>query len=336
MQKTTHSLVEWFFLSYIIFRMNVQKILSNKILLNGLEKISERGVSFSAGISLAMSLGVRPFAISLTPDTEKENKHYAMANSISSGLMKFAIIESAAIPVENAIKRIDKNPEKFLNSNTIKNLPPKAYKLITQVLKLSTGFLTAIPKSMLTVALIPIVMDKVFKFVPAKSKDDKNLSTDSSKNVSFTGLSSKLGKIIDSKKVQNFAIKYQNHDKDIAKHITAATDILLTSTSVYRTNKSEGIDKNRKKALIYNNIISTAITILGGYSADNAIKNKTKCFIDKFAAANAGNTKLPKYIEGINILRPALVFAAIYYGILPIFSTYIAEKIDKHLNNKPN
>ena len=313
--------------------MNVQKVLSNKILLKGLEAVSERAISFSAGVSLAMSLGFRPLAISVTPDTEKENKNYAMANSISSGLMKFAIIESVAIPIENAIKKIDKDPKNFLKNKTIKDLPIKAYKLITQTIKLSAGLITAVPKSILTVALIPLIMDKVFKFRPQNNKNEASLYR-SSKKLSFTGLSNNLGKIIDNKRVQNWAIKYQNNDKDIAKHMTAATDIILTSTSVYRTNNSNKIDQKRKRALIYNNIISTAITLIGGYGADRIIKNKTSKFIEKFSVANSGNPKLPKYIEGLNILRPAIIFASIYYGILPIFSTYMAEKIEKFINKK--
>ena len=152
--------------------MQVQRILNNRFVLKGLEKISEHGTSFLAGASLLMSTTLRPAAISLTPDTEKENKQYAMANSISSGLMKFAIIESVALPVESAIKRIDKNPSKYLKNKTIKNISPKAYKLITQTIKLTTGLVTAIPKSMLTVALIPILMDKIFW---KKSSNTKNL-----------------------------------------------------------------------------------------------------------------------------------------------------------------
>ena len=90
--------------------------------------------------------------------------------------------------------------------------------------------------------------------------------------------------------------------------------------------------------MIYNNIISTAITILGGYAFDSMIKNKTNKFIKRFKELNINDPKVNKYIEGINIIRPALIFAGIYYGILPIFSTYMAEKIDKYLikNQKQN
>ena len=316
-------------------------ILNNKLLLKSLEKISEHGTSFSAGVSLAMALSVRPLAILATPDVEKENKQYACANSIASGLIKFGIVEAVALPIENAVKKIDKNPQRYLKTSTIENLKntasglteAKSYKFATQLIKLGTGLVTAIPKSMLTLSLIPILMDKLYHLKVNKKRSDE-LTTD--KNLTFTGNITKkipksLAKILNNTKFQNFVKKYESKDKDIAKHITAATDILLTSSFAYQTNKSSKIKENRKKALIYNNVISTAITLGLGYAIDKAIKNKTEKFIEKFSAINKGNPKLGKYIEGIHIVRPALIFAGIYYGILPIFSTFIAEKIDKHL-----
>lgn len=315
------------------------KLLTNKRILKCLEKISEHSTSFSAGTSLLLSLTLRPISIFSTPDTEKENKQYAAANSICSGLIKFGMVEAVALPIEYAVKKIDKNPEKFLNPETLKKHPinSKSYKLMTQILKLSTGFITAIPKSMLTLALIPIIMDNLF-FKHKNSKEEK-LPDIKQQNINFTGrisdkIAKNLGKIINNKQFQNFAKKHENKDKDIAKHITAGTDILLTTSFAYQTNKSKKIKENRKKALIYNNIIGTAITLLGGYGIDNLAKNKTNKFIEKFKKLNAGNTKLPKYIEGINILRPAIIFAGIYYGILPIISTYTAEKVDKFIEKR--
>lgn len=320
---------------------NFTGLLNNKILLKGLEKVSEHGTSFAAGTSLAMSLTVRPFAIHSTPDVEKENKQYAIANSIGSGIIKFGIVEAVALPIENAAKNIDKNPEKYLKSQTIKNLQEtsqklvvsKSYKLSTQIIKLSTGFITAIPKSMLTIALIPVIMDKLFNI---RKNDKKQKFEKQNKDIHFTGsinenISKGIGKLIDNIKFQNFVKKHKQEDKNIAKHITAATDILLTTSFAYQTNKSDKIKENRKKALIYNNVISTAITLIGGYGIDNIIKNKTGRFIEKFSKINKGDPKLHKYIEGINIVRPAIIFAGIYYGILPIFSTYMAEKIDKYI-----
>lgn len=334
--------------------MNIQKIISgnfstnllkNKTLLKGLEKISEHGTSFSAGTSLLLSLTVRPTAIFSTPNVEKENKQYAVANSICSGLIKFLMVEAIALPIENAVKNIDKNPRKFLKRETIKTLKngekefnsSRSYKLLTQMMKLGTGFFMAIPKSILTIALIPILMDKLF-FKNSKNKTEI-LSPQKNEKINFTGnltqkISKHLGKIIDNKIIQNFALKNQSKDKDIAKHISAGTDILLTSTFAYQTTKSKKIKENRKKALIYNNIISTAVTLLGGYGIDNIIKKKTGKFIERFKQINALDPKLHKYIEGINILRPAIIFAGIYYGILPMFSTFTAEKVDKFIKKQ--
>jgi hypothetical protein len=205
---------------------------------------------------------------------------------------------------------------------------------MTQIIKLGAGVVTAIPKSMITIALIPILMDKLFPKRKKEQELNKKIVQVDKTPLNFTGnitnkISKNLGKMIDNQKFQNFAMKNKNQSEDIAKHITAGTDILLTTTSVIQTNNSKGIKEERKKALIYNNIISTAVTLLGGYQIDKLVKKKTGKFIEKFKKINANDPKLNKYIEGINILRPALIFAGIYYGILPIISTYSSEKIDK-------
>ncbi len=320
------------------------RIFTNKTLLKGLERVSEHGISFSATTALVMSTVVRPYAIHKTPDVEKENKQYAMSNSIASGLIKFGIVESVALPIECMVKKIDENPGKYLKDSTIKNLQnsgeelakSRSYKLITQAMKLGTGVVTAIPKTVLTLALIPVIMDKMFtKKEKTVKKEGKLLpQTVQGKKVGFTGLTNGIAKFIDNPRIQKWAIKYQEKDKDIAKHVTAGTDILLTSSFAYLTNKSDKIKENRKKALIYNNFISTGITLGLGYGIDNLIKKKTDKFIDKFKQMNLSDPKVLKYVEGINIIRPALIFAGIYYGILPMFSTFMAEKIDKYIQNK--
>lgn len=320
-------------------------LMTNKFVLNGLEKISNHGGTFTAGLCTIMPLTVRPLAIMATPNVEKENKLYACANSICSGLAKFGIMASIALPVEFAVKKIDENPQKFLNQKTIEKLSldnkniinSKNYKIATQTIKLGTGFLTAIPKSMLTIALIPLIMSKMFnhKFSQNALQDSqsKDASRPSFKGTISEKIANSIGKILDkiinNKTFENFVTKNKNAEKDIAKHISASTDVLLSGTFAYQTINSKKIKENRKKALIYNNIISTAITLIGGYSIDNLVKNKTSNFVEKFAQANKNDPKLQKYIQGLNIIRPALIFAGIYYIILPIFSTYLAEKIDK-------
>lgn len=330
-----------------------EKILTNKKVLNTLAKVSEHGTTFSAGTALAMSTIVRPLAINTTPNVEKENKQYAMANSIGSGIIKFGLIEAIALPIEYAVKKIDKTPEKYLKQDTIKTLTKpaqsiseaKPYRLLTQIIKLSTGFFTAIPKSMLTIALIPIIMDKIFTKKVSKEENKPDISNIYNKiknrNVHFTGritdsLPKAIGKLLDNQPIQNFANKFQNKDNDIAKHITASTDLLLTGSFAYQTNRSKKIEENRKKVLIYNNWIATGITIAGGYLLDNVVKKGSSGLIEKFKRLNHNDPRLGKYIEGLNIIRPAVIFAGIYYGILPIVSTYLSERVDKFVQKQQN
>lgn len=325
-------------------------LMTNRFVLKSLEKVSEHGATFSAGLCTIMPLTVRPIAIMATPNVEKENKLYACANSICSGLAKFGIIAAISLPIEYAVKRIDKNPQKFLNANVIKNwssqngdiINSKAYKVASQMIKLSSSFLTAIPKSMITIALIPLIMGKLFNHKFSKNAlnpEDENKST----KPTFTGgigenLSKGIGKLLNkmlsNQTFKTFITKNQNAEKDIAKHISASTDVLLSGTFAYQTHNSKKIKEDRKKTLIYNNVISTAITLLGGYSIDKLIKDKTDKFVQEFSNLHKNNPKLSKYVQGIHIVRPALIFAGIYYIILPMISTYLAEKIDKITTNK--
>lgn len=333
---------------------NFKGLMTNKALLKGLEFVSEHGTSFIAGTSLLMASVVRPLVISKTPDVDKENKKYLMANSIVSGLSKFAMVEAIAIPIENAVKKIDKNPEKFINSNTIQTLKGTAknltesgnYKFATQVLKLSAGFISAIPKSMLTIALIPVVMDKFFgkkqktqNNIEPKQEVSKIFEPIHSQKPAFKGYLSDIaakgiGKIIDNNTFQNFVKNNSKNADNIARNMAIATDVLLTASFINRTNKSKKIKEEKKKPLIYNSIISTGASILGGYTIDKAVKKGSKKLIENFSQIHKNNPKLPKYIEGINIVRPTLIFAGIYYGILPLISTYLADKTDKFISKK--
>lgn len=321
-------------------------ILNNKTFLNGLETISEHSASFTAATSCVMASGVRPLAIYAIPNVKKENKEYAIANSISSGVAKFAMFEIVAFPIENAIKKTERNPKKFLKPQTYKNFlnntdtldKSRNFKFITQLIKQSIGFFTAIPKSIITAAFIPILMDKIFSFNIQQQHKEKQSQPFSS---SFKGgmtdnIANGIGKILDLKFIQNIAKKFSSKDADITRNMSVSTDILLTSSFTHQTLKSEKIDENCKKPLILNNVYGTIASILFGCTIDSAVKKNTKHFIDKFKKANNNNPKIHKYIEGINIVRPTLIFAFIYYGIIPMFTTYLADKTDKKLHFSKN
>ena len=313
-----------------------------KPVLGTLEKISDHGASFVLAASFVGASVIRPLAISLTPKTDTENKKYASAQSLSSALMKLLVAEVVALPVENAIKKIDENPQKYMNKKTVENFfnDKKSYKFLTQTIKQAANLLSAVPKSCLTVTLIPFVMDKVFlrSKKPEKKQDFNPLVFKNSKEfkafdkISFTGkleniLPEGISKIINNESVQNFSRKNSKNANNIARNFTILSDITLMSMGIFQTKKSKKIKEERKKPLIYNNLFSTLASIFAGFGLDNIVQKTTRNAVENFKTLHKNNPKLDKYIEGINIARPTIIFALIYYGILPVITTYLADKM---------
>ena len=149
---------------------NANKIMKSNIFKKGLEFAADNGALFGAGIALATTVLLRPLAIFATPGVKKENKEYASAKSIASGVIGFGLMTLISTPIAQAVKKINKNPEKYLKQETIKNLSEqgkefvasKKYKLAANVFKLGADFVSAIPKALLTCALIPPIMMWLF------------------------------------------------------------------------------------------------------------------------------------------------------------------------------
>ena len=307
-----------------IQKTNFKGALNNKLVLGALEKISDNSATFTALTAVGASLLLRPLAISLTPKVQKENKEHSKANSVASGLIKLLTTCALSIPIERAIKNIENNPKSFLNQSALEFSKDKnAFNFASQVLKLSSNILTAIPKSALTITLIPLLIDKFFK--PKEENNKKEQIPFKGKlQDSFTKL---VSKYFNNDSIQKFSKKNKVNSTNIARNMTAITDVLLTGSFVLNTKNNKKIDKERKNNLIYNHLIATGLSILGGFSIDIIIQKQGRGLIEKFALANKDNPKLTKYIQGINVLRPTIIFAFIYYGILPIISNYFAQKI---------
>lgn len=325
-------------------------IYNNKLLLKSLKFAADNGTLFSATASLVLSTAARPAVIMSTPKTDKENKKLACAKSISSSLVGYLIMLCASIPVASAVKKIDKNPSGYLKKKTIDTLKngekalteSKRYSFATQLFKLGLGLLIAMPKSALTCAFIPHVMNIFF---PKKIQAPKNTKeTQSHTNViSFKRLYDKaadtmakgMGKIIDTSPVKTAAKKFC--ESNFAQHIMSLTDVILTLSFVQQTAKSQKIEESRKKPLIYNSLISTALCLTGGYAVNSATNKPTERFIKKFSEANKDLPELNKYIEGIKIAKPVLILGGIYYIFIPLISTFLADKADNNrFSNKVN
>ena len=308
-----------------------QGLYTNKTFKKGLEFAAENGALFSAATIFGCSVGVRPLSIWMTPHVDKENKKVLCAKSIASSLAGYLMMFGISKPVANSIKKIDKNPEKYLSSKTIQNLKEKnetlqyskTYTFATQMFKLGLGVATAVPKALLTVAGLPVIMKKAF---PHKQETNRQ-------NINFKGkkdgLAKNIAKVINQDGMRNFSKKYK--DSNFPMHIVALTDVLTTATFIHETNRSKKIEEKRKKTLAYNAAISTGLSILSGYIIDKLLDKPTEKFIQNFRKANKGLPNVEKQVEGIRIAKPILIMAGIYYTLIPFMSAFLSEKAEHKL-----
>lgn len=339
------------------------KICKSKCVKNGLELAANNGFLFNAGTQLALATTLRPISIALTPKTEKENKKLACAKSFGSAFTNFMLVLGVSTPIAKNVKKIDLAPEKYLSPKVIERMKEgskpliesKSYQFATQLFKLGANVITAAPRAIITCAMIPpmlaLIQNGKTKGVNkgVNENNGKYSSAPQEKQVvqmsyqrsqssvfppnnrtAFKGkidLAKGMGKVIESPSVQNFAEKYKN--TNLPMHTMALTDALTTATLCHRVNKSKNIDDDRKRVLNNNSMISTSIGILTGYVADKATNRSTEKFINKFSELNKGNPKLSKYVEGIKIVKPMLLYGGIYYGLIPLVSTFFAERINK-------
>lgn len=333
------------------------KICKSDCVKKGLELAANNGFLFNAGTQLVLATTLRPISIALTPKTEKENKKLACAKSFGSAFTNFMLVLGVSTPIAKNVKKIDLAPEKYLSPKIIERMKDgskplvesKSYQFATQLFKLGANVITAVPRAIITCAMIPPMLALIKK---GKGVNDKNAKCSSvpqenqvvlmsyqsaqssvfppNNRTSFMGkndLAKGMGRVIESPSVQNFAEKYKN--TNLPMHTMALTDVLTTATLCHRVNKSKNIDDDRKRVLNNNSMISTSIGILTGYVADKATNRSTEKFINKFSELNKGNPKLSKYVEGIKIVKPMLLYGGIYYGLIPFVSTFFAERINK-------
>ena len=309
---------------------------------NALKKVlsfaEENGALFASATALTLSATVRPVSILSTPNTDKENKRLACAKAIMSTLLDFGITFALSVPIVKSVGAINKNPEKFLKKETINNLKEgaedlknsKSYTLANQMFKLGIGIAIAAPKALLNVLGLPYIHDGLFgKEQTFQQKESQNLTF---KGKSSDWLSRIIGKTIDNKSVQEFSKKHK--DSNFPMHINVLKDLLATSTFALGVSKSGKIDDKRKGPLIYNALLSTGLCIGASYAVDSATDKPAKRFIEKLTKANKNDPNLKKYIDGFKIAKPVLIMGAVYYLLIPVISTYFAERFDKLFNKK--
>ncbi len=311
---------------------------SNKYIKKGLEFASNNGALFAATTTLGLSTGVRTLSILATPKAKKENKKIACAKSITSGCIEFILTLAISVPIAAAFKKIDANPTKYLKESTVKALKDscsdikesKVYSLATQLFKLGLGFAVIFPKAILTSTGIPFMLKN-------SSNSSKNEEI-KSQSLIFRGkcnetLAKGIGKLLDSKSLQDFANKYKNSNFPL--HIFALKDICATFAFINEAKKNKKIKEDQKPFLINNSIISTALSLISGYTVDKLTNKQCQKIIETIKKENFNDPKLAKYIEGFKIIKPITILAIIYYVFIPTLSTFLADK-SKNYNSSAN
>jgi len=138
------------------------KILTSDKTKKILETAGGKQALFQASFALILTCGFRPLSILLMPSKKnKDDQKYASAHSIASGVIGFIITSILLAPFNNAFKKVQtKLDEMIQKGNYLEN------KEAASTAKIFVGRLTdwvpAIPKGILTIALIPPILKYVF------------------------------------------------------------------------------------------------------------------------------------------------------------------------------
>jgi len=154
----------------------------------GLESANGNPVLFSAGIGLALTCVLRPLSIVISPGSKKNNddKKYAAAHSMASGIIGFVLAFIVSAPISAAVKKLKANPEDYIKKNTdlfpsanaLQKLPKEVQDKIPDLLKRGDtcinqlpDILFAAPKAIITIALLPLILKNVFGLTKKRQDD---------------------------------------------------------------------------------------------------------------------------------------------------------------------
>ena len=142
---------------------------------------NDQSLVFGAGFALLLTCILRPGAIVVIPSKKnKDDQKYAAAHSIASGVIGFGISTILFMPIGNAIKKFKEDPKKYINKSNSYLKTPEHKATAIQYIDRFPDIITAIPKGILTVALIPPILKYVFgieknKTASIKEKPETNV-----------------------------------------------------------------------------------------------------------------------------------------------------------------
>ncbi|MDD3437166.1 MAG: hypothetical protein PHC64_08460 [Candidatus Gastranaerophilales bacterium] len=153
------------------------RLCKNKHFKRALEVAAGNQVVFLTGFSLLLTGLIRPATIMALPSEKKniDDKKYAAAQSISSGVIGFILALILANPIAKAFNKIAKNPQDYLNKNAESFSNDNVIKAAKNYTNQIPDILMAAPKAIITIAIIPPILKYIFGL--EKKKDSKCMST---------------------------------------------------------------------------------------------------------------------------------------------------------------
>lgn len=310
-----------------------EKLAVNKYFNKFLDILSDNTLVADALIALFLTAIVRPasiYAIPTKDPVEKKKNNYQVAHSASTGILGLATTLAVAEPIKRAVKKILKNPEKYVKGDTsfIKNNE--------RVFKETAGRLHQpifLPlRAAATIAIVKPVLEffGLSKSGKSVSKADKakidysfmNLKGNESKsfkgfdkiatagaksNPSFKGagavvtegLAKGIGKIAGTNKFKQF-IEWFKDKKQWFPHLIAAESLWLSGFYMEETARSKTIEKDQKLPMILNQGITALLCTWGAYKLDGVINNKLGKYKETYQRMNpelVRKSNIAKYLE---------------------------------------
>ena len=155
----------------------------NKKVKAALEFADKNNVAFSAAFALLLTCILRPASIMALPGSKKnkDDKKYAAAHSVASGIIGYIISTAVSNPVSSALKKVLEKPQKYMDPTDEEiEKARKAGKILKESkavyieasqkasgaaktwITRNADVLMAVPKGLITIALIPPILKYVF------------------------------------------------------------------------------------------------------------------------------------------------------------------------------
>lgn len=156
----------------------LDKLCTNKWFKNMLIEANENPVLFGAGVALVLTCVFRPLSIILFPGSNKnsDDKKYAAAHSIASGVIGFGLAFVLVAPINAAIDKIKNKTSDYIKKNTDLFLKDKKKLLNTSetCLKQIPDIVFAPPKAILTIAILAPILKNVFGLTKKKKANSES------------------------------------------------------------------------------------------------------------------------------------------------------------------